>query len=198
MVRELQPGIIINNRASIPGDFDTPEQKIGMYQAPRPWESCITLCESWSFSPTPVKSVREIIDLLTSTACGNGNLLLSWGPKWSGAFDALQTERLVEVGKWLGQYGYTIYGTKGGPWYPEKWGGSTMKGNKAYIHVTSGKTGKIILPKIPNKLTGFKSLTGQKIRVIEDGEGITIEIGSGTDLPDSIIELTFENNIGRN
>jgi alpha-L-fucosidase len=54
MVRELQPGIIINNRASLPGDFDTPEQKIGMYLLRR-WESCITLCKSWSWSPTPVK-----------------------------------------------------------------------------------------------------------------------------------------------
>lgn len=57
MIRELQPGIIINNRASIPGDFDTPEQKIGMYQF-RPWESCITLCGSWSWSNTPAKSKK--------------------------------------------------------------------------------------------------------------------------------------------
>lgn len=196
MVRELQPGIIINNRASIPGDFDTPEQKIGMYQAPRPWESCISLCESWSYSPTPVKSVREIIGLLTSTVCGNGNLLLSWGPKWNGAFDSLQTERLLEVGKWLGQYGYTVFGTQGGPWYPEKWGGSTRKGNTAYIHVTSGKTDTINLPSLQNKLTGFRSLTGEKIRVSEDHHGITLVIGSGGYSPDRIIELTFEQDIG--
>jgi len=31
MVRKLQPGIIINNRVCIPGDFDTPEQKIGIH-----------------------------------------------------------------------------------------------------------------------------------------------------------------------
>ena len=38
MIRELQPGII-NNRASIPGDFDTPEGRIGMFQNDRPWEN---------------------------------------------------------------------------------------------------------------------------------------------------------------
>ncbi|WP_299584570.1 alpha-L-fucosidase [uncultured Sunxiuqinia sp.] len=122
MIRQLQPGIIINNRASIPGDFDTPEQKIGMHQL-RSWESCITLCGSWSWSDTPNKSKKIIIDMLTATACGNGNMLLSWGPKWEGAFDPAQVERLEEVADWLKQYGHTIYNTKGGPWYPEKWGG---------------------------------------------------------------------------
>jgi hypothetical protein len=98
MVRELQPGIIINNRASMPGDFDTPEQKIGMYQL-RPWESCITLCQSWSWSPTPVKSKKAIIDLLTATACGNGNMLLSWGPKWDGSTYRGKTAFLYIIGE---------------------------------------------------------------------------------------------------
>lgn len=37
MVRELQPGIVINNRNSVPGDFDTPEQRMGVFQTNRAW-----------------------------------------------------------------------------------------------------------------------------------------------------------------
>lgn len=44
MIRELQPGILINNRTSLPGDYDTPEGRIGMFQNRRPWETCMTLC----------------------------------------------------------------------------------------------------------------------------------------------------------
>ena len=107
MIRKLQPGIIINNRASIPGDFDTPEQRVDMYQQ-RPWESCATLSRTWAYSNTPAKSKKQIIQLLISTATGNGNLLLSWGPEWNGAFDKQQEERLYEVGDWLNKYGATI------------------------------------------------------------------------------------------
>ncbi|MCX8183670.1 MAG: alpha-L-fucosidase, partial [Crenarchaeota archaeon] len=39
MVRSLQPEIIINNRSGLPGDFDTPEQRIEVSH--RPWEACM-------------------------------------------------------------------------------------------------------------------------------------------------------------
>jgi len=195
MVRKLQPGIIINNRVSIPGDFDTPEQKIGMYQL-RPWESCVTLCGSWSWSPTPVKSKKTIIDMLTATACGNGNMLLSWGPKWDGAFDPVQMKRLEEVGDWLKLYGSSIYNTKGGPWYPEKWGGSTYRGNIVFLHIT-GKTGQeLILSSIDNKIVGAKTLTRGQVNFSQSDETVIFDLTKiKKNVASVIIELTFENEI---
>ncbi len=46
----------------------------------------MTLCATWSYSDTPGKSPRQLVDMLVTTLCGDGNMLLSWGPKWSGAF----------------------------------------------------------------------------------------------------------------
>ena len=46
-LRALQPHMLINNRASLPGDFDTPEQRAGFYQE-RAWEACLSLTESGS------------------------------------------------------------------------------------------------------------------------------------------------------
>lgn len=196
MVRELQPGIIINNRASLPGDFDTPEQKIGMYQSPRPWESCMTLCDSWSWSPTPVKSKKTIIRMLTSTASGNGNLLLSWGPKWEGAFDTLQVRRLKEVGEWLKSYGHTVYNTKGGPWHPEKWGGSTYRGNKIFLHITGDTGDRLNLPPLENKIIGASSLTGGDVHIDQHDKYVDISLAEvEMDLISTIIELTLEKEI---
>jgi len=193
MVRQLQPGIIINNRASIPGDFDTPEQKIGMYQL-RPWESCVTLCRSWSWSPTPVKSKKAIIHMLTATSGGNGNMLLSWGPKWDGAFDPVQVQRLEEVGEWLKKYGHTIYNTRGGPWHPASWGGSTYRDNKVYVHITGEVKNTLSLPCVVYKIIDVKVLTGGEVNVTQTEEGVTFDIQKADrDSESVILELTVEN-----
>ncbi|MFV0506711.1 MAG: alpha-L-fucosidase [Bacteroidales bacterium] len=195
MIRELQPGVIINNRASIPGDFDTPEQKIGMHQL-RPWESCVTLCNSWSWSDTPTKSKKKIIDMLTATACGNGNMLLSWGPKWNGKFDPIQIERLEEVGKWLKSYGQTIFKTEGGPWLPEKWGGSTKRGNTAFIHISDNTIDKLSLMATQNKIIAAKALTGGEVGFKQNQKEVFLNLEKINRNEESIIiELTFENKI---
>ncbi len=195
MIRELQPGIIINNRASIPGDFDTPEQKIGTYQA-RPWESCITLCHTWSWSDTPSKTKKQLVNILTATACGNGNTLLSWGSQWGGAFDPKQIARLEELGDWLKEYGTAIYNTNGGPWYPESWGGSTYRNNQVFVHVTDEKTNRIVLPTLNNQLLSAKCLTGGEVTFEQTSELIIIDLARASRSEEStIIKLEFQNNI---
>ena len=160
-VRLLQPQILINNRASLPGDFDTPEQRLGMFQDDRPWESCISLGPHWAWSPGEVKSKKEIIRLLVGTASGDGNLLISTGARSDGAFDPEHVQRLEEVGEWLDRYGHTIYGTRGGPWKPGQWGGSTHSGNTAYIHVTSWPSDGLVLPDLGRPIQTATIVTGE-------------------------------------
>lgn len=168
MIRELQPGILINNRASLPGDFDTPEQRIGMFQNRRPWETCMTLCGGWSYTPSPVKSPLTIFQKLQSTAIGDGNLLLSWGMKWDGAWDEKQEASFVGVGNYLKKYGHAIYSTQGGPWLPKDWGGTTFKNNKVYVHIVKApESGQVLLP----ELAGFKVLQSKDI----SGHSLSLE-----------------------
>jgi len=169
MIRKLQPGIIINNRASIPGDFDTPEQRVGMFQNNRAWESCSTVSQSWSWTPSKVNPPKKIIKLLESTAVGDGNLLLSWGPKWDGSWDVKQTNTLESTGAWLQHYGESIYGTRGGPWLPENWGGTTYKGNIIYVHLINPVQDTIAFNAIKGlNILSATSLTGQPIKWIEN------------------------------
>ncbi len=134
MMRKLQPGIIINNRTGLPGDFDTPEQRIGMYQK-RPWESAMTLNGSWAYDPAPVKPVKSFLKEILTAAAGNGNVLLSWGAHFDGEFDKAQKDTILKIGSWLKKYGFAYYGTHGGPWMPNRNFGSVYKGRMIYLYV---------------------------------------------------------------
>ena len=191
VVRRLQPGILINNRANLPGDFDTPEQRLGMYQDDRPWESCISLGPHWAWSPGEVKSKREIIRLLVGTASGDGNLLISTGARSDGSFGPEHVRRLVEVGEWLERYGHTIYDTRGGPWKPGDWGGSTLAGHTAYLHVTSWPDDGLMLPDSGRRIAKATLVTGHgPVSVIRRDGSIRIDVReSSRDPIDTIIEL---------
>lgn len=180
MIRKLQPGILINNRASIPGDFDTPEQRIGMFQNRRPWETCMTLCNTWSYSPTPVKSPLTVFQKLQSAAIGDGNLLLSWGMKWDGSWDEVQKETLIEVGKYLEKYGCAIYHTQGGPWLPRKWGGTTFREDTVYVHILKKpEEGTIFLPSLPGfKVKASEDMSGSSLKCIPVEGGYQIDLSS--------------------
>jgi alpha-L-fucosidase len=150
-IRTIQPDILVNNRTGAPGDFDTPEQRVGTFQNNRAWETCMTIGRQWAWKPDDeVKSLEQCLHSLIRSAGGDGNLLFNVGPKPDGTIEPLQAERLKEMGKWLKKYGYTIYATRGGPFKPTDWGVSTRKGNKIYLHILkwSGDSPKIILPDI--------------------------------------------------
>lgn len=198
MIRELQPGILINNRTSLAGDFDTPEQRIGMFQNRRPWETCMTLCNSWSYTPSPVKSPLAIFQKLQSTAIGDGNLLLSWGMKWDGAWDEKQEASFIGVGNYLKKYGHSIYSTQGGPWLPEAWGGTTFKKNKVYVHIVkSPESGQIFLPGLPGfKVVKSKDISGHSLSLKQVDGGYAIDTKSLTIQSPVIMELTVDKPLG--
>lgn len=194
LIRELQPGIIINNRCSVPGDFDTPEGRLGTFQNWRPWESCICLTDSWSYSATPPKGLDQLIRMLASNACGDGNLLLSWGPHWDGAFDEGECQRLLELGAWLEQNGTAIFGTRGGPWKPNSWGGSVHRGDTIYLHITDLPGELLDLPCLPGRtLLSARLLPGETISFTKTETGLRFMIPRALGrAADTIVELKVD------
>ena len=199
MVRELQPHIVINNRTSVPGDFDTPEQRMGVFQTWRPWEAAVSLEETWSYSGRRPKSARDVTQLLARTAFNNGNLILSLGPLWSGEFDPGEMQTMREVGSWLHSYGQSIYATRGGPWKPAAWGGSTWHGSTAYLHVLDQAQTSVGVRSIPGNRVRRASLLAtdasgrtieRPLRFTETGGQITVSLPAGTGNPaDTVIKL---------
>ena len=195
MIRELQPGILINNRASIPGDFDTPEQRIGMFQNRRPWESCMCLGGGWSYTPSPVKSPLTVFHKLQSSVIGNGNMLISWGMKWDGSWDESQEASFLGTGRYMKKYGEAIYGTQGGPWLPESWGGATFKGNKIYIHIINApESGLIFLPRLPGfEVIRSRDISGHRLVLETADGGYSINTAGLTNVNSPVImELTTD------
>jgi len=193
-VRKLQPHIIINNRTALPGDFDTPEGRIGMFQK-RSWETCMPLGSVWAWARSPIKSKKQIIRMLISTAGGNGNLLLSTGFMPDGKIDPLQKERMLEVGQWVKKYEHTICNTKGGPWYPGLWGSSTYRGNKVFLHIFKWPAdGKLQLPLINQKIVSAKLLSSCGTVIYSyTPKTVDIEVAEADrDALDTIVELTLD------
>ena len=198
MIRQLQPHVIINNRAGLPADHDTPEQRIGKFQNDRPWETCMTICRQWAWKPDDeMKSLEQCIQTLIRVVGGDGNFLFNVGPMPDGRIEPRQVERLREMGAWLNKYGQSIYATRGGPFRPGPWGASTYKGNTIYVHVLSWSDESLKLPPIPRKIIASSALTGGAATVRQSNEAIEISVPkSDRNGLDTIIKLELDGPAG--
>jgi alpha-L-fucosidase len=158
LVRELQPGILINNRLDIPGDFVTPEQ----YQPAAPmavdgqpvlWEACQTLNGSWGYDRDNLdwKSPEMLLQLLVDSVSKNGNLLLNVGPNGRGEFEAKAKERLQAIGEWLRVNGRAIYGCGSSAFTPPADCRYTQDGNRLYLHLFAWPFKHVHLPGLAGK-----------------------------------------------
>lgn len=199
LVHRLQPDILITDRLGPPepGDFSTPEQHVGGFNLQRPWESCMTVSAhnqwSWGGHKDGVKAFEQCMDMLVRCAGGDGNMLLNVGPMPDGAIAPEQVERIKEMGAWLAKYGDSIYGTRGGPFKPSKFGVSTRKGNTIYLFIQNWSSETLELPDIPAKITGSTVLTGGKVTVTQSDGTITIALpASDRAKPVTVIALQLD------
>ena len=175
MMRTLQPWLIINNRCGLPGDFDTPEQRLGSFQLDRPWETCMTLGTQWSWKPDDkIKSLKECIDVLVTCAGRNGNLALNTGPMPDGQIEPRQVERFREIGQWLGAVRpehlrharRAVLGTRLSE-HAERQDRSTSMSS-------SGTTSACCCRQSPTKILSHEVLTGGTATVRQTDEGLEI------------------------
>ncbi len=194
MMRTLQPWLIVNNRCGVPGDFDTPEQRVGPFQLDRPWETCMTLGTQWSWKPDDrIKSLKECIDVLVTCVGRNGNLALNTNPMPNGQIEPRQAERFREIGGWLKQNGESIYGTSGGPF----WGLdclSTRKDRTIYVHVLKWYEDTLVLPALPRRIVSHSLLTGGAATLKQTDGQIEIHVpAEHRDDLDTIVVLELDN-----
>ena len=197
LARRLQPDIVINDRTGDGGDYSTPEQTIGGFNMNRPWESCMTLSAhnqwAWGGPKDGVKSLASCLGMLIGGAGGDGNILLNVGPRPDGRIDPEQAARLKEMGDWLEKYGESIYGTRGGPWKPNKSVASTRKGNIVYLHVLRWTGDTLILPNLPRTVTRSTLLTGGKLTLTQTAEGISLTVLPRDRQPiDTLVKLELD------
>jgi alpha-L-fucosidase len=114
MARSFQPGLLVVDR-TVSGEYEnyvTPEQTIPSEPLLHPWESCITMGNSWSYVPNDhYKSTNELVHLLLKIISRGGNLLLNIGPSPDGDWSDTAYKRLKEIGQWMKVHGEAVYNT---------------------------------------------------------------------------------------
>ncbi len=115
MVRELQPGIIINDRSGKEEDIETPEQVVRA-GSKRTSESCMCIGDSCGWGYTRFnpnwKTSEQLLQHLIQAAQLDGNYLLNIGPAPDGSVRNEELERLQALGNWLNSNGEAVYGAQ--------------------------------------------------------------------------------------
>ena len=201
MCRSLQPDIVIDNRLDMGNmgdyyaqavgpwaDYYTPEQRIGEFDNQRPWETCLTVGNQWSFSPNDsYKSTLTCLTDLLLCAGGDGNLLLNIGPTPAGTFVAGETTPLNEMGAWLAQYGKSVYGTRGGPYKSASNFASTRAGKVIYLHLFPPQS-TVTLPPLPTNIVSASVLTGGDVTVAQSDSSVVLNL-SATAISNSVVTV---------
>jgi len=183
-LRELKPGLIINNRIGkgrkgmeglnkgdqdYVGDFGTPEQQIPATGLPGvDWESCMTMNRTWGYKSydDDWKSSETLIRNIIDIASKGGNYLLNVGPTAEGLIPGPSVERLGEIGRWMKANGESVYATEASPFKRLAWGRCTAKacedGATLYLHVFDWPTdGRLLVPGLRNDAEQAYLLTDQ-------------------------------------
>ncbi len=130
LCRELQPGIIMNNRLyafsgldpksdkqeldPAKGDFTTPEKHVlSEGKADFDWESCLTVGNNWGYNryDTQLKSPATLIRSLQICAARGGNMLLNINPMADGSVPEGVADCFRRIGAWMEVNGEAIYGS---------------------------------------------------------------------------------------
>lgn len=165
LTRELQPGIIINNRADMDQDIWTPEQfqpqdwikdkKTGELV---PWEVCQTFSGSWGYNRDEMtwKTPEMLIRMLIKTVATGGNLLLNVGPTARGFFDNRAKHALSGIGEWMKYNSRSIYGcTMAEPEFKAPNGcyyTQSLDGKRLYVHIFDYPMARLDLPGLADKV----------------------------------------------
>jgi alpha-L-fucosidase len=145
MVRELQPGIIVDNRLDLPeenADIHTPEQFqprewVKVDGKPVVWEACQTFSGSWGYyrDETSWKTPSQLIQMLINTVSTGGNLLMNVGPTARGTFDDRAIRALKVYGDWMRLHARSVYGCTQSEFAAPVDCRFTQNGDRLYLHI---------------------------------------------------------------
>ena len=191
MVRQLQPGVIIDNRLEVSGegfgsmwegnptpyhgDFVSPEQIIppqGIQDKQGRdlvWEACVTMNNNWGYCEYDrfYKPASMLIKKLVECVSKGGNMLLNVGPDAKGNIPPQSQAILKEIGAWMKRNSKSICGCgKAGMEKPDC-GRITRSGNKLYYHVFENSIG-------PLPLMGLKGEDIDCIRMLATGAEVPV------------------------
>lgn len=180
MVRELQPSILINNRAEVGGDFETPEQVqprgwVKVDGKPVAWEACQTLNGSWGYDRDNLnwKAPDLLVRMLIDSVSKGGNLLLNVGPTGRGEFDPRARQTLAQIGEWMRLHQRSIYGATQSEFTAPPDCRLTQRGNRLYLHIFAWPMEVLYLDGLAERI--------EYAQLLHDASEIRMRMGSSKD-----------------
>ncbi len=170
IAREKNPSMIIVDR-SVGGKYEnyrTPEKAIPDEPLDYPWETCMTLGDSWSYVPNDnYKSTNTLIHMLVDVVCKGGNFLLNIGPDAQGNLPKATISRMDSIGAWIQTNGKAIYNTRPiAPYKQDDICYTQSKDGHIYaiimINDTTALRNSYDIPQFKNLKKGNKNILGSK------------------------------------
>jgi alpha-L-fucosidase len=194
-LRQLKPGLIINNRigkgrngmqgmskGKSAGDFGTPEQEILDTKSDLDWESCMTMNDHWGYNKNDHnwKTTNQLIWNLVDVVAKGGNYLLNVGPTREGVFPDVSIDRLREIGEWTKVNSEAIYHVKTWDHFQEgdniRFAQNAKGETFVYVNDLAGK--ELIVKKIKPEAGSAIQLLGSKEKIgwKQTNEGVVISL----------------------
>jgi alpha-L-fucosidase len=214
-LRHLQPDVLASNRVDTPfdrglddptwfvteaksaGDYAVSEINIPRFNRDIPWEYCQAAGQpdGWFWRAEDVyRPLDTWVSELVNVACRDGNYLIGFGARPDGTFEPRLVEQLGKLGNWLERNGESVYGTRGGPFKPTSWYGSTCKGNTVYLHVfKTDESQTLTVPPLGKKVLRCRLMNGGTVEMKQTDGGITVKIAkTDLQLPDTVVALELD------
>ena len=182
LTRSLQPGIVVNNRLGIPGDYVTPEQ----YQPDCPltedgvqvmWEACQTLNGSWGYHRDNLefKDPGDLVRMLVQSVANNGNMILNVGPDGRGNLEPRARVTLDAIADWMRLHAHAVHGAGPAPFEPPANGVYTRRGNRLYLHLFAWPFRHVHLPGLAGRV--------EYAQLLNDGSEVELGVLDSTPQP---------------
>ena len=161
LIRELQPGILINDRGPSAGDYSTPERHVPDEMVfDSPTEACQSIGrESWGYrAEEDYYTHRFLMHSIDKILAMGGNYLLNVGPTAEGSFPFEAERSLERIGRWYKQVQEAFIGTRPASYLLRTTQGNrsrydglllTRRRNTVYVHAADGlQANGMVLPGI--------------------------------------------------
>ncbi len=174
-IRELQPGILINNRGLGVGDFTTPECKFPEKERIKDWwwEYChVGYDGGWGYrNHDGYKPAGWILAELVKSRSWGGNFLPNYGPDAHGEMPTVFYKRMEQISEWMEKHGESVFGVEPGPWPEQSDVPVTVKGGTWYVHFDYLNEGEATLTGVGKPV---------EARLLRTGEPVPFEYRAGT------------------
>ena len=189
MIRQINPGIIINDRLGFPQDVRTPEQSIALdwplYKGTNEkavWESCQTFSGSWGYFRDEMswKTPDALLRLLINCVSKGGNLIMNVGPTSRGYFDARANKALEAYGEWMKYNSRSVYGcTMAEPEFTAPKGTELTQstcGKRLYLHLQCYPFKSVVVENLAGKIKYAQFLSdGSEVLYKENTENGSVD-----------------------